>query len=259
MDIGTAKLSIDERKSIPHHLLDVVEVSEDVTVSWYQEKARALIDNLLKTKSVVVVGGTGLYIKSILDDLNFPETNDEIRDALTKLAEEIGPDALHEKLASLDPAAALAIPKENIRRVVRALEVIEITGKPFTANLPREGSTKYPLAKQYAIEVDREELDQRVENRVDQMWQLGFVDEVKSLIEKGLLTGRTAKQAIGYSQIINFLNKETSESDAKELTKIATRQYVRRQETWFKKDERITWLEGDINRKQAIINDILKA
>jgi tRNA dimethylallyltransferase len=259
MNIGTAKLSIDERKSITHHLLDVVEVSEDVTVSWYQEKARALIDNLLKTKPVVVVGGTGLYIKSILDDLNFPETNDEIREALTKLAEEIGPDALHEKLASLDPAAALAIPKENIRRVVRALEVIEITGKPFTANLPREGSTKYPLAKQYAIEVDREELDQRVENRVDQMWQLGFVDEVKSLIEKGLLTGRTAKQAIGYSQIINFLNKETSESDAKELTKIATRQYVRRQETWFKKDERITWLEGDINRKQAIINDILKA
>ena len=192
-----------------------------------------------------------------MDDLNFPETDETVRTEIEKLAEKIGPDALHERLAKLDPAAALAIPKENIRRVVRALEVIEITGKPFTANLPREGSTKYPAAIQFGLELDRENLDQRIDLRVEKMWELGFVDEVKELIKKPI--GRTSKQAIGYSQIINFLNGESSESDAKELTKIATRQYARRQETWFKRDERIKWLAAGSNRKDAVLNDILKA
>jgi tRNA dimethylallyltransferase len=257
MDIGTAKLSETERSGIKHHLIDVVNPSEDVTVSWYQEEARKIIDNLLQIKPVVVVGGTGLYIKAILDDLNFPETNEEVRDSLNQLAEKIGADALHERLAKLDPAAALAIPKENIRRVVRALEVIEITGKPFTANLPREGSTKYPDAIQFGLELDRESLDERIERRVDEMWEKGFVEEVKTLLKSPL--GRTAKQAIGYSQIINYLNDECSESDAKDLTKIATRQYARRQETWFKRDERINWVQPGSNRKELVLRDILKA
>ena len=257
MDIGTAKLSEAVRSGIKHHLIDVVDPSEDVTVSWYQEEARKIIDNLLQIKPVVVVGGTGLYIKAILDDLNFPETNEEVRDSLNQLAEKIGADALHERLAKLDPAAALAIPKENIRRVVRALEVIEITGKPFTANLPREGSTKYPDAIQFGLELDRENLDERIERRVDEMWEKGFVEEVKTLLKSPL--GRTAKQAIGYSQIINYLNGESSESDAKELTKIATRQYARRQETWFKRDERINWVPTGSNRKELVLRDILKA
>jgi len=257
MDIGTAKLSEAERSGIKHHLIDVVDPSEDVTVSWYQEEARKIIDDLLQIKPVVVVGGTGLYIKAILDDLNFPETNEEVRDSLNQLAEKIGADALHERLAKLDPAAALAIPKENIRRVVRALEVIEITGKPFTANLPREGSTKYPDAIQFGLELDRESLDERIERRVDEMWEKGFVEEVKTLLNSPL--GRTAKQAIGYSQIINYLNDECSESDAKELTKIATRQYARRQETWFKRDERINWVPPGSNRKELVLRDILKA
>ena len=257
MDIGTAKLSEAERSGIKHHLIDVVDPSEDVTVSWYQEEARKIIDNLLQIKPVVVVGGTGLYIKAILDDLNFPETNEEVRDSLNQLAEKIGADALHERLAKLDPAAALAIPKENIRRVVRALEVIEITGKPFTANLPRAGSTKYPDAIQFGLEHDRESLDERIERRVDEMWEKGFVEEVKTLLNSPL--GRTAKQAIGYSQIINYLNDECSESDAKELTKIATRQYARRQETWFKRDERINWVPTGSNRKELVLRDILKA
>ena len=257
MDIGTAKLSIEERSGITHHLIDVVEPSVDVTVSWYQEEARKIIDQLLKSKSVVVVGGTGLYIKAILDNLNFPETDEEVRAEIEKLAEKIGAESLHERLAKLDPAAALAIPKENIRRVVRALEVIEITGKPFTANLPREGSTKYPDAIQFGLELDRDNLDQRIDSRVERMWELGFVDEVKKLVENPI--GRTAKQAIGYSQIINFLSGESLESDAKELTKIATRQYARRQETWFKRDERIKWLTAGSNRKDAVLNDILKA
>ena len=257
MDIGTAKLSEAVRSGIKHHLIDVVDPSEDVTVSWYQEEARKIIDNLLQIKPVVVVGGTGLYIKAILDDLNFPETNEEVRDSLNQLAEKIGADALHERLAKLDPAAALAIPKENIRRVVRALEVIEITGKPFTANLPRAGSTKYPDAIQFGLELDRENLDERIERRVDEMWEKGFVEEVKTLLKSPL--GRTAKQAIGYSQIINYLNDECSESDAKELTKIATRQYARRQETWFKRDERINWVPTGSNRKELVLRDILKA
>ena len=257
MDIGTAKLSELERSGIKHHLIDVVDPGEDVTVSWYQEEARKIIDDLLQIKPVVVVGGTGLYIKAILDDLNFPETNEEVRDSLNQLAEKIGADALHERLAKLDPAAALAIPKENIRRVVRALEVIEITGKPFTANLPRAGSTKYPDAIQFGLELDRETLDERIERRVDEMWEKGFVEEVKTLLNSPL--GRTAKQAIGYSQIINYLNDECSESDAKELTKIATRQYARRQETWFKRDERINWVPTGSNRKELVLRDILKA
>ena len=183
MDIGTAKLTMAERQGITHHLLDLVDVKTDVTVSWYQELARAKIDELRGAgKSVVVVGGTGLYIKAILDDLNFPETDPEVRMKLNQEAEKIGGDAMHQKLAKLDPAASLAIPKENVRRVIRALEVIEITGKPFTAILPREDSTKYPDAMQFGLAMDRESLDIRIDNRVAKMWEAGFVDEVEELI-----------------------------------------------------------------------------
>ncbi|MSZ68879.1 MAG: tRNA (adenosine(37)-N6)-dimethylallyltransferase MiaA, partial [Actinobacteria bacterium] len=147
MDIGTAKLSLDERGGIPHHLLDVLDVTQDASVAWYQHTARDLITDIeLRGKNVVIVGGTGLYIKAILDDLNFPDTDPTVRTSLNELAEKIGAPAMFEKLQKLDPAAALAIDKENLRRVIRALEVIEITGKPFTANLPRKESTKYPLA-----------------------------------------------------------------------------------------------------------------
>ena len=150
MDIGTAKLPITERNEIPHHLLDLLEVTAEANVSWYQALAREKIDQLLSAgKSVVVVGGTGLYIKAILDDLNFPDTDPIVRQQLTDEAQVVGNDQMHQRLAKLDPAAALAIPKENIRRVIRALEVIQITGKPFTANLPREASSKYPQAKQF--------------------------------------------------------------------------------------------------------------
>ena len=257
MDIGTAKLNIDEQKGIKHHLISEIDPSIDITVSWYQEVARKIIDQLLPEKPVVVVGGTGLYIKAILDDLNFPETDEAVREEIEKLAEKIGAESLHERLAKLDPAAAVAIPKENIRRVVRALEVIEITGKPFTANLPREGSTKYPEALQFGLELDRDNLDSRIDARVEKMWEQGFVSEVAELIKSPI--GRTARQAIGYSQIINFLNGESSEVQAKELTKIATRQYARRQETWFKRDERIKWISAGLNRKEVVVSDILKA
>ena len=258
MDIGTAKLSMAERQGIPHHMLDLVEVSTDVNVAWYQERARAVIDELLAADiPVIVVGGTGFYIKAILDDLNFPDTDPAVREKLTLEAEKIGGDALHQRLGKLDPAAAAAIPRENVRRVIRALEVIEITGEPFTANLPREDSTKYPQALQFGLNMDRELLDDRVELRVDQMFQQGLVNEVEELITKGLLEGKTARAALGYAQVISALAGEITMDEAISQTKLATRQYIRRQETWFRRDQRITWLEPDSDRLATIEKAIL--
>lgn len=258
MDIGTAKLSMAERRGIPHHMLDLVDVSTDVNVAWYQERARAVIDELLAADiPVIVVGGTGFYIKAILDDLNFPDTDPAVREKLTLEAEKIGGDALHQRLGKLDPAAAAAIPRENVRRVIRALEVIEITGKPFTANLPREDSTKYPQALQFGLSMERELLDARVELRVDRMFQQGLVNEVEELITKGLLEGKTARAALGYAQVISALAGEITMDEAISQTKLATRQYIRRQETWFRRDQRITWLEPDSDRLAIIEKAIL--
>jgi tRNA dimethylallyltransferase len=263
MDIGTAKLTLSERQGIEHHLLDAVDVKTDVTVSWYQDIARAKIDELRGAgKNVVVVGGTGFYIKAILDDLNFPETDPIVREKLNQEAEEIGGDAMHQRLAQLDPAASLAIPKENVRRVVRALEVIEITGKPFTAILPRADSTKYPDAMQFGLAMDRESLDIRIDSRVKKMWDLGFVDEVESIINQGALEGKTAQAAIGYAQIIRMKHGTMSEAEAIEDTARATRQYARRQETWFSRDLRITWLSATSKlpeRKACVLETILKS
>jgi tRNA dimethylallyltransferase len=244
MDIGTAKLSVEERKGIPHHLIDVLSVKEEASVAQYQSDARSIIDQLLEQSiPAIVVGGTGLYIKSILDDLNFPDTNPEVREKIAKQAEELGADVMHARLAKLDPAAAAAIPKENVRRVVRALEVIELTGRPYTANLPRAGSTKYPEARQYGLVMERETLQERIDLRVERMWEQGLVREVRDLMAEGLLEGRTAQAALGYAQVIKFAQGLLAEDEAKEETKRATRQYARRQETWFSRDERITWIK----------------
>jgi len=243
MDIGTAKLSLVERSGVAHHLIDVLDIKEEANVSWYQRLAREKIDELIGAgKKVVVVGGTGLYIKSILDDLNFPDTDPVIRQQITDEAEKVGNDVMHERLAKLDPAAALAIPKENIRRIIRALEVIELTGKPFTANLPRQESSKYPSAKQFGLVLDRENLDEKIDKRVEQMWAKGFAREVLQLMNQGLAQATTAKMALGYSQIMSYLNGECDEEFAKAETKRVTRAYARRQETWFSRDERINWL-----------------
>ncbi len=245
MDIGTAKLSPQERRGIPHHLIDVLDVNQDASVAEYQGWARSKIDELLGSgKSVIVVGGTGLYVKAILDELNFPDTDPTVRARLSEEADRIGGGAMHERLGRLDPAAAAAIPKENVRRIVRALEVIEITGKPFTANLPRAGASCYPEAKQFGLVMERDDLKERIDRRVDLMWSEGFVGEVRALIEKGITTGKTAKAALGYNQIISFLEGRISEAEAKEETRRATRAYARRQETWFSRDSRIKWLKG---------------
>ena len=248
MDIGTAKLTSEERGGIAHHLIDVLDIKDEANVAWYQQIAREKIDQILSSgKSVVVVGGTGLYIKAILDDLNFPDTDPAVRQKITEEAERLGNDVMHERLAKLDPAASLAIPKENIRRVIRALEVIELTGKPFTANLPRQASSKYPDAKQFGLVLDRENLDEKIDKRVEDMWAKGFAREVSILMTQGLEQSGTAKKALGYIQIMNYLNGESDEAFAKEETKRVTRAYARRQETWFSKDERIKWLAPESN------------
>jgi tRNA dimethylallyltransferase len=260
MDIGTAKLSLDERNGIPHHLLDVLDVNQDATVAWYQELARKAVTEIHGAgKHAIIVGGTGLYIKSILDELNFPDTDAQVRQRLTEEAKLFGIVNLFERLAQLDPAAAAAIDVKNERRVIRALEVIEITGKPFTANLPREDSSIYPDAMQFGLVMDRAELGARVEARIDRMWERGFVSEVDSLISQGINQATTARRALGYAQIIAMRAGEISETAAIEDTKRATRQYVRRQETWFSRDARINWISPSQPRLETVMMKINSA
>jgi tRNA dimethylallyltransferase len=260
MDIGTAKLRIEERGGIKHHLLDVLEVSQDATVAWYQELARKAVDEIHQAgKDAIIVGGTGLYIKSVLDDLNFPDTDAQVRQRLTEEAKLFGILSLFDRLTQLDPAAAAAIDVQNERRVIRALEVIEITGKPFTANLPREDSSRFPDAIQFGLVMDRAELGERVEARIDRMWEQGFVNEVDSLISQGIIEGTTARRALGYAQIVAMRAGEISESAAIEDTKRATRQYVRRQETWFSRDARIQWISPTQPRLETVMMKINSA
>jgi len=257
MDIGTAKITVEERQGIPHHLMDLLEVTEDANVAWYQEKAREKITEVhSRNKSAIIVGGTGLYIKAILDDLNFPDTDPVVRTELELEYATKGIGPLFERLEKLDPAAALAIDKANSRRVIRALEVIKITGKPFTANLPRKESTRYPEALQFGLVMERELLSEKISARVERMWQAGFVAEVESLIEAGITRGTTAQKALGYSQVIAYKEGKISEEEAIEETKRATRQYARRQETWFSRDERIMWISPIQNRIERILNSL---
>ena len=257
MDIGTAKITMEERKGIAHHLMDLLDVTQDANVAWYQENARAAISEIhARGKNVIIVGGTGLYIKAILDELNFPDTDPVVRAALELefATQGIGP--LFERLEKLDPAAALAIDKANSRRVIRALEVIKITGKPFTANLPREESSRYPHAKQFGLVMDRDLLSERISNRVNRMWEQGLVPEVEELMVAGITQGVTAQRALGYAQVIAQIEGKVTEEEAQEETKRATRQYARRQETWFSRDERITWISPSQNALQRILESI---
>lgn len=254
MDIGTAKLTIQERGGITHHLLDVLTVREDSTVAWYQEQARTTIDEVhSRGRDAIIVGGTGLYIKAIVDDLNFPDTDPVIRSRLELEAIEHGAAALFARLEKLDPAAALAIDRANTRRIVRALEVIEITGKPFTANLPREESSRYPDAFHFGLSQDRESLDIRVSDRVDAMWDAGLLGEVEKLVGEGLREGVTAQKALGYAQVLQLLDGVLTSEQAREETKRVTRQYIRRQDTWFSRDSRLHWLGHYENRLEKIL------
>jgi tRNA dimethylallyltransferase len=259
MDIGTAKLSFDERNGIPHHLLDILTVDEDASVAQYQTLARVAVDEIRnRNKAAIIVGGTGLYIKSIIDEMNFPETDPELRKKLESEAELLGTAELYSRLRLLDPEAAAAIEPANTRRIIRALEVIEVTGQPYSANLPSDTSLRYPDALHIGLAMERSSLAPRIEARVNRMWKNGLVAEVDSLIEEGLLRGSTAQRAIGYAQIIAMRSGEISESKAIEETIVATRQYVRRQETWFKRDPRVQWI-GEDQPRLAFINQRLNS
>ncbi|MET9634038.1 tRNA (adenosine(37)-N6)-dimethylallyltransferase MiaA [Lentzea sp. NPDC006480] len=244
MDIGTAKMTLAERRGVPHHLLDVLSVTETASVAAYQRETRAVIEDLLAAgKPPILVGGSGLYVQAVLDDLKFPGTDDAVRERFEAELASLGPEALHQRLRTLDPAAAIAILPSNGRRIVRALEVIELTGQPFSANLPKPGPARYDTVQ---IGVDREvsELDSRVDQRVDVMFASGLEREVRALVRLGLRDGKTASRALGYQQVLSAMDGACTIDFAAEETKRATRRFVRRQRSWFRRDQRITWLDG---------------
>ncbi len=245
MDIGTAKTPVSERHGVRHHLLDVLDVSEPATVAEFQQRSRAAIrDCRMRGAVPVLVGGSALYVRAVLDDFEFPGTDAVVRARWEAVLAELGPQHLHRALTERDPEAGAAILPSNGRRIVRALEVLELTGKPFRATLP---AREYVFGRtvQLGIDVPRDLLDDRLAERVDRMWAAGFVDEVRRLEREGLRRGRTASRALGYRQLLDFLAGEVSEDEARADTLRATRRFARRQDAWFRKDLRIRWLPYD--------------
>ncbi|MEU6118190.1 tRNA (adenosine(37)-N6)-dimethylallyltransferase MiaA [Streptomyces sp. NPDC047117] len=255
MDIGTAKLTQEERAGVPHHLLDIWDVTQAASVAEYQRLARAEIDRLLaQGRTAVLVGGSGLYVRGALDNLEFPGTDPEVRARLEAELEHAGSGELHARLAAADPEAARAILPSNGRRIVRALEVIEITGRPFTANLPGPGDQRevYADTVQIGVDVDRPELDERIAVRVDRMWDAGLVAEVRALEAQGLREGRTASRALGYQQVLAYLAGECTEDEARAETVRATKRFARRQDSWFRRDPRVHWLSGAADAREEL-------
>lgn len=244
MDIGTATPTSAEQGGVRHHLLDVWPPSHAVSVAEFQAAARAAIDDVLARGAVpIVVGGSGLYVSAVLDDLRFPGTDPAVRARLEADLDREGTAAMHARLAEVDPAAAAAILPTNGRRVVRALEVVEITGQPFVATLP--DPVEVYATRRFGLAVPRPVLDARIVARVDAMWAAGFVDEVRRLAADGLAQTPTAARALGYQQILAYLDGEISEEQARQQTIDATRRFARRQQRWFARDLRIAWLDHD--------------
>jgi tRNA dimethylallyltransferase len=244
LDIGTAKLPVAERRGIPHHQLDVLDVTETASVAVYQREARATIEALLAAgRTPVLVGGSGLYVQAVVDELEFPGTDPRVRGRWEAELAAVGAPALHRRLAEVDPAAAQNVLPSNGRRIVRALEVIELTGRPFRATLPGQRTPRYD-AVLLGVDRDTAELDGRIARRVDLMMEQGLVEETRGLLEKGLRKGRTASRALGYQQVVAALDGEYDLATAAEETVRATRRFVRRQRSWFRRDPRIHWLDG---------------
>jgi tRNA dimethylallyltransferase len=251
MDIGTAKLTPQERGGVPHRLLDIWDVTQAASVAEYQRLARAEIDRLLaQGRTPVLVGGSGLYVRAAIDALEFPGTDPQVRARLEEELAERGPGALHTRLAAADPEAGRAILPSNGRRIVRALEVIEITGKPFTANLPGHDAVYDTV--QIGVDVARPELDERIAVRVDRMWEAGLVDEVRTLEAQGLREGLTASRALGYQQVLTALAGECTEQEARDETVRATKRFARRQDSWFRRDPRVHWLSGAADDREEL-------
>ncbi|WP_433565863.1 tRNA (adenosine(37)-N6)-dimethylallyltransferase MiaA [Nocardia sp. CA-151230] len=244
MDIGTAKLPVSERRGIPHHQLDVLDITETATVASYQTAARADVEAIMaRGRTPVIVGGSMMYVQALLDDWDFPATDPEIRAKWEAVLADRGTVAVHEALKRADPVAAQTILSTDGRRMVRALEVVELTGQPFAASAPQIGEPRW---RTVIIGVDRDtaELDARIEVRTATMFESGLVEEVEGLIALGLRHGRTARRAIGYAQVLDFLDNEYELNEAQERTFIGTRRYVRRQRSWFRRDQRVRWVDG---------------
>ena len=258
MDIGTAKLPIDERRGIPHHLIDILDVNEEANVQDFQARARAAIADIRgRGLRPILVGGSGLYVRAAVNHIEFPGTDPEAR---ARLEAEVATDRwmLHQKLRELDPKAAEKITVNDQRRIARALEVIELTGRPFSAQLPDYQEIEPTI--HLGLSMDRAILHERIATRVDLMWEHGWVDEVTRLLGVGLAEGKTASRAIGYAQIQRHLDGELTAAEAKEETTIRTRQFARRQDTWFRRDPRIRWIDGsaaDAEQNLATALDVL--
>jgi tRNA dimethylallyltransferase len=243
MDIGTAKMSAADRHGVPHHVLDVWDVTRTATVAEYQTLATTAVAEVTgRGATALLVGGSGLYVNAVVDGWAFPGTDPRIRARLEAELDEIGAEAMHDRLAEADPAAGIAILPTNGRRIVRALEVVELTGS-FTATLPRP--TAAGSWRLVGLDVPRDLLDERIAARVARMWAAGLVDEVRQLEQQGLRAGRTASRALGYAQVLRFLAGDISEAQARELTILATRKFARRQDQWFRRDPRIEWFRFD--------------
>ncbi|NYI45963.1 tRNA dimethylallyltransferase [Nocardioides aromaticivorans] len=259
MDIGTAKLPPAERRGIPHHLLDTLDVREPATVAQFQAWARAAIAEIRgRGATPVLVGGSALYTRAILDRFEFPGTDGDVRARYEAELEEVGPEGLHARLRALDPAAAERIEPENGRRIVRALEVIELSGEPFSARLPVQEYDD-PATVQIGVEIERDVLEERIRERVRTMFDAGLLDETERLLANGLAEGRTASRAIGYPQAVAVLAGEMDVAEAQERTVIATRRFARRQMAWWKNDPRITWVRYDdpdrVAKALAVVRD----
>ena len=259
MDIGTAKLSVAERHGIPHHLLDIWDVTKTASVAEYQVLAKNVIDDIQARGNVpVLAGGSGLYVRAALGDLSFPGTDETIRQRLEAELAAHGPAPLYERLTARDPDAAAAILPSNGRRIVRALEVIELSGRPFSATMPDYDQVR--PAVQIGLHVDRPELDRRIDARVDRMWARGFEAEVRGLPR--LREGKTASRALGYRQMLRFLDGDWTLEQAREETVRATRRFARRQDSWFRRDPRVTWLsavEGELTARALSLLSIPNA
>ncbi len=248
MDIGTAKISVRERKGVPHHLLDILEVTEEASVSDFQRQARAAVADIHgRGKRAILVGGSGLYVRAALDVLEFPGTDPAIRHRLEAELETAGPAPLQRRLEDVDPVSAGRL--GDARRVIRALEVFELTGRPFSSFMPTR--EYFQPALQIGLEVDREELRTRLARRVHAMVDHGLLAEVRRLDAAGLRRGRTAPRALGYAQFLRVIDGEAGVEEAAEETIVATRQFARRQLTWFRADPRITWLDWEDPRLLA--------
>ncbi|WP_448071681.1 tRNA (adenosine(37)-N6)-dimethylallyltransferase MiaA [Georgenia yuyongxinii] len=254
MDIGTAKLSVAERRGVVHHQLDVLDVREEANVAAYQVAARADLAAVHgRGRLPLLVGGSGLYVRAVLDHLDFPGTDPAVRAALEERAATEGTWRLHEELTRADPDAAARIDPRNTRRVVRALEVLTLTGVRFSARMPEH--TYAVPAVQLAVAVSRPELDARIAARAAAMMRAGLVEETEALLGRGLAQGVTARRAVGYAQAADVVAGRLTREEATDAIALATRQLARRQEKWFRRDPRITWLtagDGGTVREQAL-------